>query len=1113
MNFRFNKSRIKFLTAILLLQSSFLFSQTNPTPQALPYSQDFGLTWFNPSAAVFSAMGFAAWNSSPSPCTTIAMAGTSTAVSDQSVDTAQVPKTTGDVYGYSGISGGVQNNDGELYIQTSSNATAGSCQLVLALNTTGNTNIVVTYDVDMVNPQTRIIGIVFQYRVGTAGAWTTLNTAYQHSIADRVANQIDNFIVPLPAAADNQPVVQVRWALARLAGGGAFSGIAIDNIIAGGNGAVLTPLYYRSVASGNWNNPATWQASPDNVTWAAATRYPTSIDNTITVQSPHLVTTAGINYLIIDEVVVDAGATLWNAIGTVFSINDGPTPIDLQIEGTFEDSSQKNAVWVNTATWQLGATANYVKANSTNARNWQTHYYNGIANIPATSNWYCRKAVGATSEPHISSTNQGPPNPQATYGNLYIENYGSAWNPNNCKFTGNQNFPLIKGSLYIGGNGTQNVAFDILNTNASCAKVIGDVVIKPGSSILNQGTGLEIQGNLINKGIINYIPSTSKLLFTGSNAQVVSGSGTLALYTLEVNKTAGDLTLSQPVVVNGNLSLISGIVNTSNIFPLVVNDNAITTGASNASFINGPITKLGDDAFTFPVGKNSDYQSIGMSAGPAKTVFWTEPFENGCISGCLANGYTGPNGTWTQSSTGTNSANANQWYVSGSECGNAAGSCQSVCPADASLHIGSILTAPVDSGAFYSIGGSVTTNKRVESPVINCTGKANIIISFNYIEGGSGATDNAFLMYYNGAAWSSYIDLFKTFGSCGAGATWTNLRVNLPATATNNPNVKIGFMWANDNDAYGNQPSFAVDDITLIDQSDAFIAEYIYTDPQVVYSSAVTPPLNHVSQCEYWTLTRAVGSASKQVTLAFDANSCGVTNLATLRTARNNGASWINEGNTATTGTIVAGTITSNAPVTGFGAFTLGSTTVDNPLPVELIYFDAKYTGKDVELKWTTANELNNDYFTLQRSKDGTKFEDLEKIDGAGNSNQVINYSDLDKQPYTGISYYRLKQTDFDGNFSYSQMVSIRIGNSDFHVISVTHPGDKSTIDISAFFPGNAMAQVTVMDVLGNTLIKKSVEVTNQQSVLSLPAIQLSSGMYFLRMSCNDQTVVTKFFY
>lgn len=111
---------------------------------------------------------------------------------------------------------------------------------------------------------------------------------------------------------------------------------------------------------------------------------------------------------------------------------------------------------------------------------------------------------------------------------------------------------------------------------------------------------------------------------------------------------------------------------------------------------------------------------------------------------------------------------------------------------------------------------------------------------------------------------------------------------------------------------------------------------------------------------------------------------------------------------------------------TNYGVFALAL--LASPLPIELIQFDAQLNPKNqVDLLWITATEINNDYFTVERSIDANNFEPVKELDGAGNSTQLIYYQTKDEHPYKGLSYYRLKQTDFDGNYTYSQIISIMI--------------------------------------------------------------------------------------
>ena len=106
---------------------------------------------------------------------------------------------------------------------------------------------------------------------------------------------------------------------------------------------------------------------------------------------------------------------------------------------------------------------------------------------------------------------------------------------------------------------------------------------------------------------------------------------------------------------------------------------------------------------------------------------------------------------------------------------------------------------------------------------------------------------------------------------------------------------------------------------------------------------------------------------------------------------------------------------------------TLGNTDVSIPLPIELLEFEVFQEGENVVAKWTTLTELNNDFFTVERSADGNNWIPILKLDGAGTTNQMRSYQAVDNQPIRGLVYYRLKQTDFDGQFSYSPVKMIEM--------------------------------------------------------------------------------------
>ncbi len=215
---------------------------------------------------------------------------------------------------------------------------------------------------------------------------------------------------------------------------------------------------------------------------------------------------------------------------------------------------------------------------------------------------------------------------------------------------------------------------------------------------------------------------------------------------------------------------------------------------------------------------------LPVMASAQFVTFWTEDFGSGCNSGQYADTYFGPmTGAWTITDTGPLADTPNNWFVSAEENGNAVGACGTGCGSNRTLHlsadqtiVGTDLGAAYFEGldgfcAFFGCGG---TDRRVESPVINCSGIANIILDFKYIEGGN-AIDNCTLWYFDGTTWSEIADMPKTPVCPNGQGEWTAFSIALPFSSNNNTNVKIGFRWINNDDGDASDPSFAVDDIEL----------------------------------------------------------------------------------------------------------------------------------------------------------------------------------------------------------------------------------------------------------------------------------------------------------
>lgn len=150
----------------------------------------------------------------------------------------------------------------------------------------------------------------------------------------------------------------------------------------------------------------------------------------------------------------------------------------------------------------------------------------------------------------------------------------------------------------------------------------------------------------------------------------------------------------------------------------------------------------------------------------------------------------------------------------------------------------------------------------------------------------------------------------------------------------------------------------------------------------------------------------------------------------------------------------------------------------------------------------------NNDYYVIERSKDGVNFEKIANIDGAGNSLTHLNYYSYDYAPYNGVSYYRLKQVDFNGTFKYSQIKSVEFNNSkDFSFNIYPNPNKGNNFDITFEGSKNQEVLVVVYDVTGKESFSK-VLITNENenSVFVVdPSDALSSGVYIITATSNQQ--------
>ncbi len=467
------------------------------------------------------------------------------------------------------------------------------------------------------------------------------------------------------------------------------------------------------------------------------------------------------------------------------------------------------------------------------------------------------------------------------------------------------------GILYLA-----NTTADDFNNNVTFIQT-GTGVLYPAYS-----TNSTFAGDISTTGTaaaITFGSSTGTVTLDGSSPQNISGSTSFppVIRRLAMNNGTNGLTLNVPVTVNSTLTLTNGNITTSSVNLLTLATSVTVSGVSDASFINGPVRKVGNQAFTFPVGKNNSYRPISISA---------------------------------------------------------------------------------------------------------------------------------------------------------------------PAAA-----------------------------------ADHFTAEYFNADPITNYNTAShDPTLDHMSRCEYWALNRTNGASNVNVTMSWNTPaSCGVNILADMRVGRWDAVllKWKDLGNGGTTGNATTGTVVTTSPSTSFGTFAHGSSSSGNSLPITLSAFDVQLVEEIANVTWTTASEINNDYFTIQRSGDGLVYDDIGKVRGAGTTTTEHSYSLDDPAPLKGTSFYRLKQTDYDGHFKIFDPVSLdyKGSNMEYRVISVGPNPFSSSIKVDYYCPADASLTFILTRLDGSVAFTDRVSASPGVGVYSAEQLSdFSAGVYILKVLREEDVLDTR---
>ena len=185
------------------------------------------------------------------------------------------------------------------------------------------------------------------------------------------------------------------------------------------------------------------------------------------------------------------------------------------------------------------------------------------------------------------------------------------------------------------------------------------------------------------------------------------------------------------------------------------------------------------------------------------------------------------------------------------------------------------------------------------------------------------------------------------------------------------------------------------------------------------------------------------------------------------------------------------------------------SITLISPLPVELLSFEGKNVNHKNELNWSTATEINNDRFEIEKSTDGILFYMIGQVSGNGTKSCRSDYQFCDEKPGPGITYYRLRQVDYDGNFNYSEKIAVENTYDDFEVISFSISENSFEGELILNNKGRESLNILICTSNGQIVSDCQIFPDNGFQIIPVPLKNVSSGIYLLKIS-DGQKIVTR---
>lgn len=178
-----------------------------------------------------------------------------------------------------------------------------------------------------------------------------------------------------------------------------------------------------------------------------------------------------------------------------------------------------------------------------------------------------------------------------------------------------------------------------------------------------------------------------------------------------------------------------------------------------------------------------------------------------------------------------------------------------------------------------------------------------------------------------------------------------------------------------------------------------------------------------------------------------------------------------------------------------------------SPLPISLLSFSGKQKNSSIYITWITSSEVNNDYYSLEHAIDGENFNVVKILKGAGFSNEILYYNYLHEKPVNGINYYRLKQTDYDGTFTYSDIIAVNFKQTYNSLLIYPNPISNNQFTVSGLSE-NEMYQITLCDLNGRIINTLQSDFENE--ITFYFDKDLTKGFYFVIVQSPSNTDIIK---